>query len=103
VFCGEALADVFCGEAHMRIENYFRTMFGPMDVALNGAAKGILGSEFAWLEQGIVDVLYSAPVPEPVMEAQFLLHPRANQPSPAPPTTDDRGLGLGVHFLVLVA
>ena len=59
------LADLFCREARGRIEYYFRTMFGPNDTALYKTAQNVLGSEFAWLEQGIVDVLYSMPAPAP--------------------------------------
>jgi alkylation response protein AidB-like acyl-CoA dehydrogenase len=55
------LADVFCREARVRIDNYFRQMFDSNDTALDGIARAVLGSEYAWLENGIVDTLYSKP------------------------------------------
>jgi len=57
------LADVFCREARVRIDGYLRQMFGPNDTAVDHTARGVLGAEFTWLEQGIVDTLYSAPTP----------------------------------------
>jgi alkylation response protein AidB-like acyl-CoA dehydrogenase len=57
------LADTFCREAQVRIEGYFRQMFSSNDAALSKTAERVLGSEFAWLEQGIVDRLYSTPAP----------------------------------------
>jgi alkylation response protein AidB-like acyl-CoA dehydrogenase len=63
------LADVFCREARVRIDGYLRQMFGPNDTAVYQTAQGVLGAEFAWLEQGIVDTLYSAPTPSPTKAA----------------------------------
>ena len=62
------LADVFCREARVRIDQYLRQMFGPNDTAVYRTALGVLGAEFSWLEQGIVDTLWSAPTP-PVANA----------------------------------
>ena len=79
------LADLFCREARRRIENNFRQMFGPNDLALNKTAKEVLGSEFAWLEQGIVDILYSMPAPVAAAPA----------PQAAPPKREPAVAGVG--------
>jgi alkylation response protein AidB-like acyl-CoA dehydrogenase len=55
------LADIFCREARVRIDNYFRQMFDSNDTALDKTAQAVMGSEYAWLERGIVDTLYSKP------------------------------------------
>jgi alkylation response protein AidB-like acyl-CoA dehydrogenase len=72
------LADVFCREAHLRIEDSFRQMFGPNDTVLYDTAQAVLGSEYAWLERGIVDMLYSTPGSAPAD-----VEPRA-APEPEP-------------------
>ncbi|HEX6815469.1 MAG TPA: acyl-CoA dehydrogenase family protein [Gemmatimonadaceae bacterium] len=48
------LADVFCREAHLRIADHFRNLFGPTDGALYRLSQRVLQGEFTWLEQGIV-------------------------------------------------
>jgi alkylation response protein AidB-like acyl-CoA dehydrogenase len=57
------MADLFCREASVRIDGYFRQMFGPNDVALNTVAQHVLASDYSWLEQGIANTLYAAPTP----------------------------------------
>jgi alkylation response protein AidB-like acyl-CoA dehydrogenase len=74
------LADLFCREARGRIDNYFRQMFSPHDTALYKTAQELLGSEFAWLEQGIVDRLYWAPPPVSTVAEQPVATP-AREPA----------------------
>jgi hypothetical protein len=49
-----ALADLFCREARLRVEDSFRNLFGVNDAALYRISQSVLKGEFAWLEQGIV-------------------------------------------------
>ena len=49
-----ALADLFCREARLRIEDSFRNLLGPNDAALYKISQSVLKGEFTWLEQGIV-------------------------------------------------
>ena len=48
-----ALADSFCREARIRIDEHFRNLFGPNDENLYRLAMSVLKGEHAWLEQGI--------------------------------------------------
>ncbi|HZK77388.1 MAG TPA: acyl-CoA dehydrogenase family protein [Gemmatimonadaceae bacterium] len=48
------LADTFCREARLRIEDLFRDLYGPNDENLYKLALSVLKGEQAWLEQGIV-------------------------------------------------
>ena len=48
-----ALADTFCREARLRIENHFDKLFGPNDENLYKLAMSVLKGEHAWLEHGI--------------------------------------------------
>jgi alkylation response protein AidB-like acyl-CoA dehydrogenase len=49
-----ALADTFCREARLRIEELFRNLYGPNDANLYKLAMSVLKGEHAWLEHGIV-------------------------------------------------
>ncbi|MFI5311547.1 MAG: acyl-CoA dehydrogenase family protein [Gemmatimonadales bacterium] len=49
------LADAFCVESRQRIEQLFRTLYGPHDDQLYQLAQSVLRGEHAWLESGIVD------------------------------------------------
>jgi alkylation response protein AidB-like acyl-CoA dehydrogenase len=49
-----ALADVFCREARLRVDDLFRRMFGPTDDALYRVSQQVLRGEHAWLETGII-------------------------------------------------
>jgi len=49
------LADAFCAEARQRIDQLFRTLYGPHDEQLYRLAQSVLRGEHAWLESGIVD------------------------------------------------
>ncbi len=48
-----ALADTFCREARLRIEDHFRNLFGPNDENLYKLAMAVLKGEHEWLEHGI--------------------------------------------------
>jgi hypothetical protein len=48
-----ALADTFCREARLRVEELFRNLYGPNDVNLYKLAMSVLKGEHAWLEHGI--------------------------------------------------
>src|ERR1019366_1888761 len=52
------LADAFCAEARQRIEQHFRSLYGPNDEKLYKLAMSVLKGEHAWLENGIVDEAY---------------------------------------------
>ncbi|MEJ7760273.1 MAG: acyl-CoA dehydrogenase family protein [Gemmatimonadaceae bacterium] len=47
------LADSFCREARLRIDDHFRNLYGPNDDNLYKLAMQVLKGEHAWLEQGI--------------------------------------------------
>ncbi|MEO8194318.1 MAG: acyl-CoA dehydrogenase family protein [Gemmatimonadales bacterium] len=48
-----ALADTFCREARLRIDEHFRNLYGPNDDNLYKLAMSVLKGEHAWLEHGI--------------------------------------------------
>jgi len=48
-----ALADTFCREARLRIEELFRNFYGPNDANMYKLAMSVLRGEHAWLEHGI--------------------------------------------------
>jgi hypothetical protein len=48
-----ALADTFCREAQLRIEEHFRNFYGPNDENMYKLAMSVLKGEHAWLENGI--------------------------------------------------
>ena len=47
------LADTFCREAQLRVDEYFRNLYGPNDANMYKLAISVLKCEHAWLEQGI--------------------------------------------------
>ena len=47
------LADTFCREAELRVDEYFRNLYGPNDTNMYKLAMSVLKGEHAWLEQGI--------------------------------------------------
>ena len=51
------LADYFCREARVRVEQHFRELYGPNDKAMYDVAKHVLKGEHVWIEQGIVGLL----------------------------------------------
>ena len=51
------LADYFCREARVRVEQHFRELYGPNDKAMYDVAKHVLKGEHGWLEHGIVGLL----------------------------------------------
>ena len=52
------LADLFCREARLRVENNFRRFYGTNDAAIYAVSKRVLNGDHAWLEQGIVGLLH---------------------------------------------
>lgn len=48
-----SLADTFCREARLRVQNHFDKLFGPNDENLYRLAMSVLKGEHAWLEHGI--------------------------------------------------
>ena len=48
-----ALADTFCREAQLRIDELFRNFYGPNDDNMYKLALSVLKGEHEWLEQGI--------------------------------------------------
>ncbi|HEY8174131.1 MAG TPA: acyl-CoA dehydrogenase, partial [Gemmatimonadaceae bacterium] len=49
-----ALADVFCREARLRIDDLFDHLYGPTDDSVYRLSQQVLKGEFAWLETGII-------------------------------------------------
>jgi alkylation response protein AidB-like acyl-CoA dehydrogenase len=49
------LADLFCIEARQRVEELFGQLWSNSDAAESATAKGILGGNYAWLEEGAID------------------------------------------------
>ena len=49
------LADAFCAESRDRIEQLFRSLYGPHDAQLYRLATSVLKGEHAWLERGIAN------------------------------------------------
>ena len=49
-----ALADVFCREARIRVDELFSKLFGPTDDSVYRVSQQVLRGEHAWLETGII-------------------------------------------------
>jgi alkylation response protein AidB-like acyl-CoA dehydrogenase len=49
-----ALADVFCKEARLRVDDLFDRFFGPTDDSVYKLSQQVLKGEHAWLESGII-------------------------------------------------
>jgi alkylation response protein AidB-like acyl-CoA dehydrogenase len=49
-----ALADVFCREARLRIDDLFENLYGPTDEKVYKLSQQVLKGEHAWLESGII-------------------------------------------------
>jgi hypothetical protein len=62
------LADVFCRQSRMKVENLFEAIRSNADPEAYRLARGVLDGRFAWLERGIVDVP-EAPKKEPERKA----------------------------------
>ena len=52
-----ALADLFCREARVRIDQHFRRFFGKHDDATYRVAQQVLRGDHAWLEAGIIGMV----------------------------------------------
>ena len=51
------LADYFCRESRVRIEQSFRDLYGANDDAMRTVAKHVLAGQHTWIERGIVGLL----------------------------------------------
>jgi hypothetical protein len=51
-----ALADTFCREARLKVEEHFRNFYGPNDDNMYKLAMSVLKGEHEWLEQGIAEM-----------------------------------------------
>ncbi|HWE41064.1 MAG TPA: acyl-CoA dehydrogenase family protein [Gemmatimonadaceae bacterium] len=51
------LADYFCREARVRVEQSFRELYGPDDAAMRNVARHVLDGRHAWMERGIVGLM----------------------------------------------
>ncbi|MFJ4716112.1 acyl-CoA dehydrogenase family protein [Streptomyces sp. NPDC088785] len=49
------LADVFCGQARIRVDELFDRLWTNTDELDRKVVKGVLGGTYTWLEQGVVD------------------------------------------------
>jgi alkylation response protein AidB-like acyl-CoA dehydrogenase len=49
-----ALADVFCREARLRVDDLFDHLYGPTDDSVYRLSQQVLKGDFAWLETGII-------------------------------------------------
>ena len=50
-----ALADLFCTQARLRIEELFGQLWANTDAVDRALAQRVLASRYTWLEEGIVD------------------------------------------------
>ncbi|MFF5992525.1 acyl-CoA dehydrogenase family protein [Prauserella flavalba] len=51
-----ALADVFCRQSRLRIERLFHALWANTDAADKALTKSVLAGEYAWLEEGVLDL-----------------------------------------------
>jgi hypothetical protein len=49
------LADVFCQQARLRVEDLFAQLWNNTDASDRKIARGVLAGEYAWLEEGVLD------------------------------------------------
>jgi len=54
------LADVFCRQSRMKIENLFEAIRSNADPEAYRLARGVLDGHYAWLERGIVNIPVAA-------------------------------------------
>jgi acyl-CoA dehydrogenase-like protein/ACAD9/ACADV-like protein len=50
-----SLADIFCQQAHLRVEDLFGRLWSNTDDADRDVARSVLAGDYAWLEAGVVD------------------------------------------------
>ncbi|HEY4955050.1 MAG TPA: acyl-CoA dehydrogenase family protein [Gemmatimonadaceae bacterium] len=81
-----ALADTFCREARLRVEDHFDKLFGPNDENLYKLAMSVLKGEHAWLEHGITSY-----------DNEFGLPVKRPSDSDAAPAAADNGVLAGAH------
>ncbi len=63
------LADYFCREARLRIEQSFRELYGPNDDAMRTVSRHVLAGEHTWIERGIVGLMAAPSVKLPTVVA----------------------------------
>jgi Acyl-CoA dehydrogenases len=80
-----SLADTFCREARLRVQNHFDKLFGPNDENLYKLAMSVLKGEQAWLERGITSY-----------NTEFGLATSGSSDSEATASVPDRGVLAGV-------
>jgi hypothetical protein len=51
------LADYFCREARVRVDQSFRELYGSNDDAMRNVAKHVLSGQHTWIERGIVGLM----------------------------------------------
>jgi alkylation response protein AidB-like acyl-CoA dehydrogenase len=85
-----ALADTFCREARLRVDDLFRNLYGANDENLYKLAMSVLKGEHAWLEQGITAENTEMGLREPLSDRPG---PRDERPSRMP----DRDVLAGTH------
>jgi hypothetical protein len=49
------LADAFCEQSRLRVDALFTALWSNTDDGDQRLAKGVLGGEFTWLEEGVLD------------------------------------------------
>jgi hypothetical protein len=55
------LADAFCRQARVRIEELFDGLWRNTDALDSRLAKQVLGGEFTWVEEGVLDMSIPGP------------------------------------------
>ena len=68
-----ALADVFCREARLRVNDIFENLYGPSDDSVYALSQQVLRGEHAWMEDGIISLRETeepAPATERSLEFQ---------------------------------
>jgi len=60
------LADLFCAQARLRVEELFRQLWSNTDGADSSIARRILAGSYSWLEDGIIDPSMPGPLIAPV-------------------------------------
>ncbi|NUR24871.1 MAG: acyl-CoA dehydrogenase, partial [Catenulispora sp.] len=58
-----ALADAFCRQARLRVDELFRRLWENTDAADRGLAKDVLAGRFTWQEEGVLDLARASDLP----------------------------------------
>ena len=76
-----ALADTFCREARLRINDLFENFYGPNDDNMYRLAMSVLKGEHAWLEQGIASGDSEMGAPDEEAEFNFTATSASAEPA----------------------